>query len=221
VLINADTYPEDLQTIFHELGHAIDFKMHGYANRGSGCMVGVSESNPVAEGVAFAFAMAGFLEYFPEHRFTRYFLDGLEGVGMSSDVRPHVGPGTRICNGFVVRSDGDRRRYVDCDERHKHAKPLGQAFWELIHGVNCKTVQCVPFEWSRNARSNATLSLFYAAQTIGNRSTLRDFALDLADGVLAATGDEAQWSAYIDILDGYNLGLNVFRNDDECDGERV
>lgn len=179
---------QDIAVIYHELGHAIEWKYMGGRAR-SGTWKGAEPCEPRTsdEGKALSEAVAGmltmaFLELdFSSHAWMNYWGYGDYVIGHTvasanvDDLEAYYSRGSRLLHANVGNCKDDGAFY-------RYGGPMLQAYWQILKRINCS-----PLEEGRLCRETAQYannwqavhSLMHAIRTTGNMGTFSDFASNM------------------------------------------
>jgi hypothetical protein len=172
-----------LGTIFHEFGHAVDWKYHGGRTRGAAvsgaCDTDTAEeAGSLAEAVATLFAQTVFLnEFGAGEGFRSYDATG----GLFSDIT--IGSGNLAGNGnrLVHMNQASLQCFaapgLDCKaSKYQYGAALIQAYWEAAHGRTCHGEDRPCTNLNDGAGTDqARWAFFFASQTTARDATYRQF----------------------------------------------
>lgn len=191
IRIRADAYyagsesAPRLATIFHEVGHAIDYKYGAGAGRSSS-FGSVCDPNTNDESLSLSETIPALYSIMMmNHEFSSSyaFLDedgdgsanGLKGVS-GSPAPTHRGDNSLICHAPTGADCAPPNLYT-------YGEALQQAYWEATEGLNCDGPEadaCYVLPGSAN-RDYARWALFYAMKTSSRNSSFRAFVADFLD----------------------------------------
>jgi hypothetical protein len=210
-----------IDVLFHEIGHAIDWKyLGGGAREGpdmGACAFDTSdEAESLGEGVGMLYSMMVTLQDFGSNDFTDYlFASDLKTQilwgQVNSGYTVHNGPGTRVCHGFVPNGSGG---FLDCnDNKYTYSRPLVQAYWEVAHARTCNSTPCTLFN-DGFGRDQARWGLFYALKNTPETGTYRNLVSRFLDYFYY--NHNAGWSNRWWVFNGYNLVGTLFTSSAQC-----
>ncbi len=171
--MNGFGYPDQsaarIHYIFHEYGHAVDWK-YGWNSRTG------AEGQSLSEAVAMLYAMMMFVhEFGTSTNFTQY-----NAAPINGQPSLHWFMGDAV--GTYVHRENNQNLLcykhpslpLSDDTKYAYAGPLAQAVWESIHGLNCGSTPCFVMNDGAGA-DQARWALFYAIKNSGSSGTYPQF----------------------------------------------
>jgi hypothetical protein len=178
------TFPKNapyLSVMFHEVGHAIDWKYTGgvtrHFNDTGTCVPGSEEGLSLAEGIAGLYSIMMHFQEFPAAWFTTY------GTTPNSTGDPSIYAGVE---NYPVHLDSGsiecyRQPGVACGLHcYQYSHPLVQAYFEVARGVNCGSNPCYVMNDSVGL-DQARWALFYAMSQTGLGQGYQEFVYKLLE----------------------------------------
>lgn len=170
-----------LGIIFHEYGHAVDWKYHGGRIRNQAiegdCDPNTSEeARSLAEAVANLYQQTMYLQEFGRNTtFTDYDVVGgrFDDVAGNMGIDVHMDQESLKCHA----STGSICNHpTNVNIKYQYGEALVQAYWEAAHGVNCHGADRPCTNLQDGADENhARWAFFYASKFTGRRASYREF----------------------------------------------